>query len=228
MQHILTGAGEELPLPIAGVARVCPLPCASDMEGNSGTCSWLLNQLQRLLTAALVLVTFWLCTAESPYGFRKSIWPCPCETLLLCGWVTAYSTPRYLLSMFHSQQHPLVGRHSKRAVLCRQEVLHSGPCLSPVIYYYVYFWFLLCSPAHQDLHSHVWILPPTGTLQLRYNLAGLNEPFTVDLDQRNLANGQPHNVNLTRTERDIFIQVSAWKWLMKTSKLLTVTQYLRP
>lgn len=56
-------------------------------------------------------------------------------------------------------------------------------------------------------HLCVCTLSPSGTLQLRYNLGGLNEPFTIDLDQRNLANGQPHNVNLTRTERDIHIQV---------------------
>lgn len=47
----------------------------------------------------------------------------------------------------------------------------------------------------------------TGSLQLRYNLGGLLEPFTVDLDQRNLANGQPHSVNITRIEREIQIQV---------------------
>lgn len=47
----------------------------------------------------------------------------------------------------------------------------------------------------------------SGTLQLHYNLGGLHEPFTIDLDQRNLANGQPHNVNLTRKEREIQVQV---------------------
>lgn len=52
------------------------------------------------------------------------------------------------------------------------------------------------------------VLSSSGTLQLRYNLGGLQEPFTVDLDQRNLANGQPHSVNITRIERDIHVQVS--------------------
>ncbi|KAI5617095.1 contactin-associated protein-like 2 precursor, partial [Silurus asotus] len=51
------------------------------------------------------------------------------------------------------------------------------------------------------------VLRHNGTLQLRYNLGGLHEPFTIDLDQRNLANGQPHNVNLTRTEREIHVQL---------------------
>lgn len=77
-------------------------------------------------------------------------------------------------------------------------VFYSMKCIS-----------ILSSPAHQGPHSHVCIISPTGTLQLRYNLGGLHEPYTVDLDQRNLANGQPHNVNLTRTERDINVQVIA-------------------
>ncbi|KAI5092192.1 contactin-associated protein-like 2 precursor [Silurus meridionalis] len=51
------------------------------------------------------------------------------------------------------------------------------------------------------------VLRHNGTLQLRYNLGGLHEPFTINLDQRNLANGQPHNVNLTRTEREIHVQL---------------------
>uniref|UniRef100_A0A8C2AYR5 Contactin associated protein 2 n=1 Tax=Cyprinus carpio TaxID=7962 RepID=A0A8C2AYR5_CYPCA len=47
------------------------------------------------------------------------------------------------------------------------------------------------------------VLRHNGTLQLRYNLGGLREPFSVDIDQRNLANGQPHTVNISRVERDI-------------------------
>lgn len=47
----------------------------------------------------------------------------------------------------------------------------------------------------------------SGSLQLRYNLGGLLEPFAVDLDQRNLANGQSHSVNITRIEREIHVQV---------------------
>ena len=46
-----------------------------------------------------------------------------------------------------------------------------------------------------------------GTLQLRYDLGGLKEPFVVDVDQRNLANGQPHTVNISRVERSIQVQV---------------------
>lgn len=47
----------------------------------------------------------------------------------------------------------------------------------------------------------------SGTLQLRYNLGGMKEPFVVDVDQRNLANGQPHTVNISRVERSIQVQV---------------------
>ncbi|KAI2649037.1 Contactin-associated protein-like 2 [Labeo rohita] len=51
------------------------------------------------------------------------------------------------------------------------------------------------------------VLCHNGTLQLRYNLGGLREPFSIDIDQRNLANGQPHTVNISRVERDIEVQV---------------------
>ncbi|KAG7317659.1 hypothetical protein KOW79_018694 [Hemibagrus wyckioides] len=51
------------------------------------------------------------------------------------------------------------------------------------------------------------VLRRNGSLHLRYNLGGLLEPFAVDLDQRNLANAQPHSVNITRTEREIHVQL---------------------
>lgn len=46
-----------------------------------------------------------------------------------------------------------------------------------------------------------------GSLQVRYNLGGLRAPFTIDVDQRNLANGQPHSFNLSRVDRSVTIQV---------------------
>lgn len=49
-----------------------------------------------------------------------------------------------------------------------------------------------------------------GTLQIRYSLGGLTEPHTIDVDHRNLANGQPHSVNVTRNLREIRIQVSTF------------------
>ncbi|KAL6462889.1 hypothetical protein MHYP_G00293110 [Metynnis hypsauchen] len=62
------------------------------------------------------------------------------------------------------------------------------------------------------------VLRQNGTLQLRYNLGGLREPFTVDLDQRNLANGQPHSVNITRIERDIYVQSSSETEIQQASQ----------
>lgn len=47
----------------------------------------------------------------------------------------------------------------------------------------------------------------SGSLQVRYNLGGLKEPFAIDVDQRNLANGQPHSINMSRVDRSITIQV---------------------
>lgn len=49
----------------------------------------------------------------------------------------------------------------------------------------------------------------SGSLQVRYNLGGLREPFSIDVDQRNLANGQPHSINMSRVDRSITIQVNS-------------------
>uniref|UniRef100_A0A8C6WIA9 Contactin associated protein 2 n=1 Tax=Neogobius melanostomus TaxID=47308 RepID=A0A8C6WIA9_9GOBI len=51
------------------------------------------------------------------------------------------------------------------------------------------------------------LLRHNGSLQVRYNLGGLREPFSIDVDQRNLANGQPHNINMSRVDRRITIQM---------------------
>uniref|UniRef100_A0A669AYQ2 Contactin associated protein 2 n=1 Tax=Oreochromis niloticus TaxID=8128 RepID=A0A669AYQ2_ORENI len=51
------------------------------------------------------------------------------------------------------------------------------------------------------------VLRQNGSLQVRYNLGGLREPFTIDVDQRNLANGQPHSINMSRHDRRITIQL---------------------
>lgn len=57
---------------------------------------------------------------------------------------------------------------------------------------------------HLRLMKHCF---PSGTLQIRYNLGGLREPFTISLNHRNMANGQPHKVNITRQDRLIQLQV---------------------
>uniref|UniRef100_A0A3Q1FPA6 Contactin associated protein 2 n=1 Tax=Acanthochromis polyacanthus TaxID=80966 RepID=A0A3Q1FPA6_9TELE len=51
------------------------------------------------------------------------------------------------------------------------------------------------------------VLRENGTLQVRYNLGGLREPFAIDVDPRNLANGQPHSINMSRLNRSITIQL---------------------
>ncbi|XP_048833106.1 contactin-associated protein-like 2a [Brienomyrus brachyistius] len=51
------------------------------------------------------------------------------------------------------------------------------------------------------------VLRHNGTLEIRYDLGSLREPFTIDVDQRNLANGQPHTVNISRVGRSIQLQV---------------------
>ncbi|KAJ8272755.1 hypothetical protein GJAV_G00093060 [Gymnothorax javanicus] len=51
------------------------------------------------------------------------------------------------------------------------------------------------------------VLRQDGILQIRYNLGGLREPFTINLDHRNMTNGQPHSVNITRHERSILLQL---------------------
>ncbi|XP_015210378.1 contactin-associated protein-like 2 isoform X1 [Lepisosteus oculatus] len=51
------------------------------------------------------------------------------------------------------------------------------------------------------------VLRHNGTLQIRYNLGGLREPFKIDVDHRNMANGQPHSVNISREERTIQLQL---------------------
>ncbi|KAJ8336695.1 hypothetical protein SKAU_G00379150 [Synaphobranchus kaupii] len=51
------------------------------------------------------------------------------------------------------------------------------------------------------------VLRHNGSLQIRYNLGGLKEPFTINMDQRNMTNGQPHSVNISRQERSIQLQL---------------------
>ena len=47
-----------------------------------------------------------------------------------------------------------------------------------------------------------------GSLQIRYNLGGTREPYNIDVEHRNMANGQPHSVNITRHEKTIILKVS--------------------
>ncbi|XP_012517535.1 PREDICTED: contactin-associated protein-like 2 [Propithecus coquereli] len=51
------------------------------------------------------------------------------------------------------------------------------------------------------------LVKPTGNLQIRYNLGGTREPYNIDVDHRNMANGQPHSVNITRHEKTIILKL---------------------
>ncbi|MEJ1280966.1 hypothetical protein NN561_011913 [Cricetulus griseus] len=50
------------------------------------------------------------------------------------------------------------------------------------------------------------LVKPTGNLQIRYNLGGSREPYNIDVDHRNVANGQPHSVNITRHEKTVILK----------------------
>ncbi|KAG8508984.1 Contactin-associated protein-like 2, partial [Galemys pyrenaicus] len=50
------------------------------------------------------------------------------------------------------------------------------------------------------------LVKPSGSLQIRYNLGGTREPYSIDVDHRNMASGQPHSVNITRHERTIILK----------------------
>uniref|UniRef100_A0A6Q2ZA45 Contactin associated protein 2 n=1 Tax=Esox lucius TaxID=8010 RepID=A0A6Q2ZA45_ESOLU len=83
--------------------------------------------------------------------------------------------------------------------LTREEVAFSfSTSNAPAVLLYV-------SSQTQDYLALV--LRQNGTLQVRYNLGGLKEPFTIDVDQRNLANGQPHSINMSRSNRTVTIQL---------------------
>ncbi|XP_056149737.1 contactin-associated protein-like 2b [Lampris incognitus] len=51
------------------------------------------------------------------------------------------------------------------------------------------------------------VLMHNGALQIRYSLGGLKEPYTIDMDHRNLANGHPHHVNISRNLRNIRLKL---------------------
>ncbi|KAG7488620.1 hypothetical protein MATL_G00036130 [Megalops atlanticus] len=69
------------------------------------------------------------------------------------------------------------------------------------------------------------VLRHNGTLQIRYDLGGLREPFTIDVDQRNLANGQPHSVNISRVERTIQLELDHYPPVSYTLPDASDTQF---
>ncbi|XP_070784599.1 contactin-associated protein-like 2a [Enoplosus armatus] len=69
------------------------------------------------------------------------------------------------------------------------------------------------------------VLRQNGSLQVRYNLGGLKEPFAIDVDQRNLANGQPHSINMSRVDRSITIQLDHYPPVSYTLPDASDTQF---
>ncbi|XP_069504410.1 contactin-associated protein-like 2 isoform X2 [Ambystoma mexicanum] len=51
------------------------------------------------------------------------------------------------------------------------------------------------------------LIKSSGNLQVRYSLGDAKKPYDIDVDHRNMANGQPHSVNITRTGRNIVLQL---------------------
>ncbi|XP_026006116.1 contactin-associated protein-like 2b [Astatotilapia calliptera] len=88
---------------------------------------------------------------------------------------------------------------SSEANLTKEELVFSFSTYSaPSILVYI-------SSRTQDYLAVV--LRHNGTLQIRYSLGRLTEPYTIDVDHRNMANGQPHSVNITRNLREIRLQL---------------------
>uniref|UniRef100_A0A671WCC0 Contactin associated protein 2 n=1 Tax=Sparus aurata TaxID=8175 RepID=A0A671WCC0_SPAAU len=69
------------------------------------------------------------------------------------------------------------------------------------------------------------VLRQNGSLQVRYNLGGLREAFAIDVDQRNLANGQPHSINMSRVDRSITIQLDHYPPVSYTLPDASDTQF---
>ncbi|KAM6451538.1 contactin-associated protein-like 2 isoform 2-T2 [Liasis olivaceus] len=54
------------------------------------------------------------------------------------------------------------------------------------------------------------LVNPSGNLQVRYKLGGAKEPYNINVDHRNVSNGQPHSVNITRVGKDIVLQLDLY------------------
>ncbi|XP_039380015.1 contactin-associated protein-like 2 [Mauremys reevesii] len=72
------------------------------------------------------------------------------------------------------------------------------------------------------------LVKPSGNLQIRYNLGGTGEPYNIDVDHRNMANGQPHSVNITRNERDIVLQLDHYPPASYSLPTASDTQFNSP
>ncbi|XP_060103746.1 contactin-associated protein-like 2 [Heteronotia binoei] len=54
------------------------------------------------------------------------------------------------------------------------------------------------------------LLNASGNLQIRYHLGGTKEPYNINVDHRNVANGQPHSINITRKGKEITVQLDRY------------------
>lgn len=101
--------------------------------------------------------------------------------------------------------------------LTKEEVAFSfSTSNAPAILMYVSSWT-------QD--SLAVLLRQNGSLQVRYQLGGLKEPFSIDVDQRNLANGQPHSINMSRVNRSVTIQLDHYPPVSYTLPNSSDTQF---
>uniref|UniRef100_A0A8C6SDS1 Contactin associated protein like 2b n=1 Tax=Neogobius melanostomus TaxID=47308 RepID=A0A8C6SDS1_9GOBI len=69
------------------------------------------------------------------------------------------------------------------------------------------------------------VLRHNGTLQIRYSLGGLKEPFIINMAHRNMANGQPHSVSISRRLRDVRLQVDHYPESSHTLPAASDTQF---
>ncbi|XP_075906533.1 contactin-associated protein-like 2 isoform X2 [Nelusetta ayraudi] len=101
--------------------------------------------------------------------------------------------------------------------LTKEEVAFSFSTSSaPAVLMYV--------SSRTDDHLAV-VLRQNGSLQVRYHLGGLRAPFAIDVDQRNLANGQPHSFNMSRVDRSITIQLDHYSPVSYTLPDASDTQF---
>ena len=107
-----------------------------------------------------------------------------------------YSTLKYTQSLSHTRKHTQTPTHTHTHVNTNSRTHPQTDTLTQKQ--------LL---THTHTHSLALCCGSPGVLQVRYQLGGQEEPFSVDVDQRNLANGQPHSVNMTRVNRTITVQV---------------------
>ncbi|OCT74267.1 hypothetical protein XELAEV_18033226mg [Xenopus laevis] len=105
--------------------------------------------------------------------------------------------------------------------LAKEELLFSfSTTKSPCILLYV-------SSYSQDYLAV--LLKASGILQIRYNLGGTKEPYNINIsDHKNMANGQPHSVNITRSGRNVIYQLDHYPPAVYSLPSTSDTQFNGP